>query len=401
MSRTAAERSPLYQTYHRAEIAPERGEGAWIITADGARYLDFMGGVAVNVLGHAHPHLVEALSAQAQKLWHVSNLFQIPGQAELGKRLVAATFADKVFFTNSGAEAVECAIKTARRYHAEAGAPERYRLITFEGAFHGRTLATIAAGGQDKYLEGFGPKVEGFDQVPFADHEAVKAAIGPETAGILIEPVQGEGGIRAVPNQCLRGLRELCDAHGLLLVLDEIQCGMGRTGKLFAHEWAGIEPDIMAIAKGIGGGFPLGACLATEAAAAAMTIGSHGSTFGGNPLAMAVGNAVLDIVLAEGFLDHVAETGLHLKQKLAAIADSHPGAIEDVRGSGLMLGLKCRVPNGDVIAAARQEGLLLVAAGENVVRLLPPLIIGEEEIAEAVNRLDRALTTLTRSDAAE
>ena len=401
MCRTAAERSPLYQTYPRAEIAPERGEGAWIITADGARYLDFMGGVAVNVLGHAHPHLVAALSAQAQKLWHVSNLFQIPGQTELGERLVAATFADKVFFTNSGAEAVECAIKTARRYHAEAGAPERYRLITFEGAFHGRTLATIAAGGQDKYLEGFGPKVEGFDQVPFADHEAVRAAIGPETAGILIEPVQGEGGIRAVPNQCLRGLRELCDAHGLLLVLDEIQCGMGRTGKLFAHEWAGIEPDIMAIAKGIGGGFPLGACLATEAAAAAMTIGSHGSTFGGNPLAMAVGNAVLDIVLADGFLDHVAETGLRLKQKLAAIADSHPGAIEDVRGSGLMLGLKCRVPNGDVIAAARKEGLLLVAAGENVVRLLPPLIIGEEEIAEAVNRLDRALTTLTRSDAAE
>ena len=401
MPRTAAERSPLYQTYIRAEIAPERGEGAWIIATDGARYLDFMGGIAVNVLGHAHPHLVEALTAQAQKLWHVSNLFQIPGQAELGERLVAATFADKVFFTNSGAEAMECAIKTARRYHALAGAPERYRLITFEGAFHGRTLATIAAGGQEKYLEGFGPRVEGFDQVPFADHEAVKAAIGPQTAGILIEPVQGEGGIRTVPNQCLRGLRELCDEHGLLLVLDEIQSGIGRTGKLFAHEWAGIEPDIMAIAKGIGGGFPLGACLASEAAAAGMTVGSHGSTFGGNPLAMAVGNAVLDIVLAEGFLDHVAQTGLHLKQKLAAIADAHPGAIEDVRGVGLMLGLKCRVPNGDVITAARAEGLLLVAAGDNVARLLPPLIIGDEEIAEAATRLDRALTKLTRSDAAE
>ena len=399
--RTAAEHSPLYQTYLRAEIAPERGEGAWIIATDGSRYLDFMGGIAVNVLGHAHPHLVEALTAQAQKLWHVSNLFQIPGQAELGERLVAATFADKVFFTNSGAEAVECAIKTARHYHAKAGAPERYRLITFEGAFHGRTLATIAAGGQDKYLEGFGPKVEGFDQVPFADHEAVTAAIGPQTAGILIEPVQGEGGIRAVPNQCLQGLRELCDEHGLLLVLDEIQCGIGRTGKLFAHEWAGITPDIMAIAKGIGGGFPLGACLATKAAAASMTVGSHGSTFGGNPLAMAVGNAVLDIVLAEDFLDHVAQTGLRLKQKLAAIADAHRDTIEDVRGLGLMLGLKCRVPNGDVIAAARAQGLLLVAAGDNVVRLLPPLIIGDEEIAEAANRLDRALTTLTRSDAAE
>ncbi len=397
----AAERSPLYQTYPRVEIAPERGEGAWIIAADGTRYLDFTGGIAVNALGHAHPHLVAALTAQAEKLWHVSNLFQIPGQANLAERLVATTFADKVFFTNSGAEAMECAIKTARRYHALAGAPERFRLITFEGAFHGRTLATLAAGGQEKYLEGFGPRVEGFDQVPFADHQAVKAAIGPQTAGILIEPIQGDGGIHAVPDQCLRGLRELCDEHGLLLVLDEIQCGIGRTGKLFAHEWAGIEPDIMATAKGIGGGFPLGACLASEAAAAGMTLGSHGSTFGGNPLAMAVGNAVLDIVLADGFLGHVAETGLRLKQKLAAIADAQPDTIEDVRGLGLMLGLKCRVPNGDVVAAARAEGLLLVAAGDNVVRLLPPLIIGDDEIAEAMTRLDRALTTLTRSNAAQ
>ena len=398
---TAAERSPLYPTYPRVEIAPERGEGAWIIATDGTRYLDFTGGIAVNVLGHAHPHLVAALTAQAQKLWHVSNLFQIPGQTELAGRLVAATFADKVFFTNSGAEAMECAIKTARRHHALAGAPERFRLITFEGAFHGRTLATLAAGGQEKYLEGFGPRVEGFDQVPFADHDAVKAAIGPQTAGILIEPVQGEGGIRVVPNACLQGLRELCDEHGILLVLDEIQSGMGRTGKLFAHQWAGIEPDIMAIAKGIGGGFPLGACLASEAAAAGMTLGSHGTTFGGNPLAMAVGNGVLDIVLADGFLTHVAETGLRLKQKLAAIADAHPGVIEAVRGLGLMLGLQCRVPNGDVVAAARAAGLLLVAAGDNVVRLLPPLIIGDEEIAEAMTRLDRALTTLTRSNAAQ
>ena len=393
--------SPLFSTYARADLAFERGEGAWLSTAAGARYLDFMGGIAVNVLGHAHPHLVAALTAQAEKLWHVSNIFEIPGQAELGRRLVAATFADRVFFTNSGAEAIEASIKTARRYHYVNGAPERFRIITFEGAFHGRTLATIAAGGQAKYLEGFGPKVEGFDQVPFGDRKALEAAIVPETAAILMEPIQGEGGIRPVPPEDMRYLRNLCDERGLLLVMDEIQTGMGRTGRLFAHEWAGVTPDIMAIAKGIGGGFPLGACLATREAAAGMTAGTHGTTFGGNPLAMAVGNAVLDVVLADGFLEHVRRTGLNLKQKLAALVDAYPEAVEAIRGEGLMLGLKCRLPNTDVAAAARSEGLLLVPAGDNVVRLLPPLIIGEVEVEEAMQRLDAALDKLTQRAAAE
>ena len=393
--------SPLFSTYARADLAFERGEGAWLTTADGARYLDFMGGIAVNVLGHAHPHLVAALKAQAEKLWHVSNLFDIPGQRELGARLVAATFADRVFFTNSGAEAIEAAIKTARRYHFSQGAPERFRIITFEGAFHGRTLAAIAAGGQSKYLEGFGPKVEGFDQVPFGDRKALEAAILPETAAVLIEPIQGEGGIRPVPPEELRALRALCDERGMLLILDEIQTGMGRTGRLFAHEWAGVTPDLMAIAKGIGGGFPLGACLATREAAAGMTAGTHGTTFGGNPLAMAVGNAVLDVVLADGFLDHVRQTGLKLKQKLAALVDSHPDLVETIRGEGLMLGLKCRVPNAEIAAAARAEGLLVVPAGDNVVRLLPPLIVGEVEVEEAVRRLDSALSAMTSRAAAE
>lgn len=393
--------SPLFATYARAELAFERGEGAWLSTAEGARYLDFMGGIAVNVLGHAHPHLVAALKAQAEKLWHVSNIFEIPGQVELGRRLVAATFADHVFFANSGAEAIEASIKTARRYHYVNGAPERYRIITFEGAFHGRTLATIAAGGQAKYLEGFGPKVEGFDQVPFGDRKALEAAIVPETAAVLMEPIQGEGGIRPVPPEDMRYLRNLCDERGLLLVMDEIQTGMGRTGRLFAHEWAGITPDIMAIAKGLGGGFPLGACLATREAAAGMTAGTHGTTFGGNPLAMAVGNAVLDIVLADGFLEGVCRTGLALKQKLASVVDAHPDLLEGIRGEGLMLGLKCRVPNADVAGAARAEGLLLVPAGDNVVRLLPPLIIGEAEVDEATQRLDAALEKLTRRAAAE
>jgi acetylornithine/N-succinyldiaminopimelate aminotransferase len=341
------------------------------------------------------------LKTQAEKLWHVSNIFEIPGQRELGARLVAATFADRVFFTNSGAEAIEASIKTARRYHFMKGAPERFRIITFEGAFHGRTLATIAAGGQAKYLEGFGPKVEGFDQVPFGDRKALESAIIPETAAILIEPIQGEGGVRPVPHAELRYLRELCDARGLLLILDEIQTGMGRTGRLFAHEWAGIAPDIMAIAKGIGGGFPLGACLATREAAAGMTAGTHGTTFGGNPLAMAVGNAVLDVVLADGFLEQVRQTGLKLKQKLAGLIDAHADTVETIRGEGLMLGIKCRVPNTDVAAAARAEGLLVVPAGDNVVRLLPPLIIGEAEIDEAMHRLDEALTGLARQAAAE
>jgi len=376
--------TPLLPTYARADIAFERGEGPYLYSTTGERFLDFGAGIAVNVLGYTHPHLVAALTVQAGKLWHASNLYRVPGQEQLAERLVAATFADTVFFGNSGAEAVECSIKMARKYHAARGEPQRYRLITVEGAFHGRTLATIAAGGQKKYLEGFGPKVEGFDQVPFGDHEALKRAIGPETAGVLIEPIQGEGGIRPFGWDYLRELRALCDENGLLLVLDEIQCGLGRSGKLFAHEWACITPDIMAIAKGLGGGFPVGACLATERAAAGMTGGTHGSTFGGNPLAMAVGNAVLDIVLAPGFLEHVNRIANYLRQQLAMIADKHRGIIEDVRGEGLMLGLKCKVANTEVVNALRARGLLSVGAGDNVVRLLPPLIIDEAQVREAI-----------------
>ncbi len=382
--------SSLLPTYVRADVVFEKGEGAWLVTERGERYLDFGAGIAVNALGHAHPHLVEALTAQAQKLWHTSNLFRVPDGERLAERLVANTFADRVFFCNSGAEALEGAIKTARKYHAVNGHPERYRLITFEGAFHGRTLATIAAGGQQKYLEGFGPKVEGFDQVPFGDHEALKAAIGPETAGILIEPVQGEGGLRPVPTQCLRGLRDLCDEKGLLLVLDEVQTGIGRTGKLFAHEWAGITPDIMAIAKGIGGGFPLGAFLATEEAAKGMVAGTHGTTFGGNPLAMAVGNAVLDVVLAPGFLEHVEHISLLLKQRLAELKDRHPRIFAEVRGKGLLTGLKLNVPNTDFTAALRGRKMIVIPAGDNVIRLIPPLIITEVEVGEAFERLDLA-----------
>jgi acetylornithine/N-succinyldiaminopimelate aminotransferase len=350
--------------------------------------------VAVTALGHAHPHLVRALSEQASKLWHVSNLHRIPEQERLAERLCAATFADMAFFANSGAEAVECSIKAARRYHFKAGAPQRYRLVTFEGAFHGRTLATIAAGGQAKHLEGFGPPVDGFDQVAAFDIDAVEAAIGEETAGILIEPIMGEGGMREVSWPFLQDLRALADDKGILLVLDEVQTGMGRTGRLFAHQWAGITPDIMAIAKGLGGGFPVGACLTTDAVGSAMTAGSHGSTFGGNPLAMAVGNAVLDVVLEDGFLDHVAKMGLRLKQRLAALKDEHGDLIEDVRGQGLMLGVKCKVPNQKLLEALRAEKMLTVQAGDNVVRLLPPLIVGEAEIDLAGAKLDAACVAL-------
>ena len=384
----------LYPTYARADITFERGEGVWLEASDGTRYLDFAAGIAVNGLGHAHPHLVETLTGQAEKLWHVSNIFRIPDQERLAERLCAASFADRVFFTNSGSEAIEGAIKTARRYHFVTGNPERYRLITFEGAFHGRTLGAIAAGGQAKYLEGFGPRVEGFDQVPFGDIEALKAAIGPETAGVLIEPIQGEGGIRPLPHADLKRIREICDEAGILLVLDEVQCGIGRTGRLFAHEWAGIEPDILAAAKGIGGGFPVGACMATEEAAKGMTLGTHGSTYGGNPLAMAVANAVLDVVLEPGFMERVSRLGLTLKQKLAGLVDSHPEVFETIRGEGLMLGIKCRVAPADVVAAARDRQLLTVGAGDNVLRLLPPMIVTEEEIDEAVARLDAAATDI-------
>ena len=381
-------------TYNRAKVSFERGEGTRVFTPEGEAYLDFGAGVAVTSCGHAHPHLVKALTEQAQKIWHTSNIYQMPGQEKLAKRLIDATFADTVFFTNSGAEALECSIKMARKYHAAKGQPERFRLITFEGAFHGRTLATIAAGGQAKYLEGFGPKVEGFDQVPFGDWDALLAAITLETAGILIEPIQGEGGVRPVPAETLRALRALCDERGLLLLFDEVQCGIGRTGKFFAHEWAGVTPDIMAVAKGIGGGFPLGACLATENAAQGMVAGTHGSTYGGNPLATAVGNAVLDVVLADGFLDSVLQRSLVLKQKLAQLKDEHPTIIEDIRGAGLMMGIKCKTPNTDFQAMALENKLLTIAAGDNVIRLLPPLVVTDADITEAVSKLDATCRAL-------
>jgi len=385
--------TPVLPTYARTDIAFVRGEGASLYAEDDTRYLDFGGGIAVNALGHAHPHLVKTLTEQAGKLWHTSNLYRIPDQERLAKRLVDATFADTVFFGNSGVEAIEASIKMARRYQYKNGHPERFRTITFEGAFHGRTLAAIAAGGQAKYLEGFGPKTDGFDQVPFGDIKAVEAAIVPETAAILIEPVQGEGGLRPAPPEFLRALCRLCDEHGLMLIFDEVQTGVGRTGKLFAYEWSGVAPDIMAIAKGIGGGFPLGACLATERAASGMTAGSHASTFGGNPLAMAVGNAVLDIVLAPDFLLHVQKVANFARQQLAGLVAAHPKVFEDVRGEGLMLGLKMRVPNTEFVSRLFAHKMLAVGAGDNVVRLLPPLVIGEDEVREALTLLSETAAT--------
>jgi acetylornithine/N-succinyldiaminopimelate aminotransferase len=386
--------SAVLGTYARANVEFERGEGAYLWTVDGERYLDFAAGVAVNVLGHAHPHLVEALTAQARKVWHTSNLYRVTGQERLAKRLCEVTFADRVFFGNSGAEAMEASVKMARKYHSHNGRPERFRIVTFEGGFHGRTLAMIAAGNQAKHLAGFGPKVDGFDQVPLGDIAATRNAITEETAGILIEPVQGEGGIREAGWPFLRQLRELADEHGILLLLDEVQTGMGRTGKLFAYQWSGIEPDIMGIAKGLGGGFPIGACLATEEAAAGMTPGSHGSTFGGNPLAAAAGNAALDVVLEPDFLPHVQKMGLLFKQRLAEIVDRHANVFAEVRGEGLMLGLVCKIPNTDVSGTLFAEKLLTVTAGDNVVRLLPPLIVTETEIKEACAKIDSALARL-------
>jgi acetylornithine/N-succinyldiaminopimelate aminotransferase len=383
-------------TYARQNIVFEKGEGAWLVATTGERYLDFASGVAVNALGHAHPRLIAALTEQAGKLWHCSNLYRVAGQERLAERLCEATFADKVFFTNSGAEACEGAIKLARRYHFANGHPERWRIVTFKGAFHGRTLATIAAAGNEKYLEGFGEPAPGFDLVPFGDLEAAEKAVGPQTAGIMVEPVQGEGGVRVGTNAFLKGLGKLCDDHGLLLILDEVQCGMGRSGKLFAHEWAGITPDVMAVAKGIGGGFPVGCFLATEEAAKGMVPGTHGSTFGGNPLAMAVGNAILDAVLEPGFLDQVRDAGLRLKQELARIKDENPDVVEEVRSSGLLAGIKVKPPMGEVVAACSAEKLLTVGAGENVVRLLPPLNVTEAEISEAVQRLSSALKRVAK-----
>jgi acetylornithine/N-succinyldiaminopimelate aminotransferase len=381
-------------TYNRASQAFVRGEGCRVFTEEGEAYLDFGAGVAVTSCGHAHPHLVKALTEQAQKIWHTSNLYRMPGQEKLSQQLIDTTFADTVFFCNSGAEALECTIKMARKFHFANSQPERSTIITFEGAFHGRTLATIAAGGQEKYLEGFEPRMTGFKQIPFGDHAALEAAITPDVGAILIEPVQGEGGIRPLPPQCLKGLRDLCDQHGMLLLLDEVQCGVGRTGKLFAYEWAGIAPDIMAVAKGIGGGFPLGACLATERAAKGMVAGTHGSTFGGNPLATAVGSAVMDVVTAEGFLDNVQKQALLLKQKLAALKDMYPTVIEDIRGQGLMMGIKCKVPNTALVSAVLSEKMLVIGAGDNVVRLLPPLVVTEKDINEAVSKLEKACKSL-------
>ena len=387
-----ADADALFPTYARAPMTFVRGEGAWLWDADGRRYLDMAAGIAVSALGHGHPHLVDALKGAADGIWHLSNLYEIPDQTRLATRLCEATFADRVFLTNSGAEALEACFKAARRWHYNAGRPERTGILTFEGAFHGRTLATIAAGGQAKYLEGFGEKAPGFTQLPFGDHEALKAAAAREdVAAILIEPVQGEGGVRAVPHQCLRGLRDLCDEHGILLILDEVQTGIGRTGRLFAHEWAGVTPDLLASAKGLGGGFPVGACLATEEVGTALTLGTHGTTFGGNPLAMAVGCAVMETVTADGFLEHVREVSRTFRQGLASIADRYPDVFEDgPRGEGLLIGMKCRGPNADLVAALREERVIAVPAGDNVVRLLPPLILTDAEAREAMERLEAA-----------
>ena len=382
--------APLLPTYARAPLSFVKGEGSWLIEADGRRFLDLGAGIAVNALGHANPELVEVLTDQAQSLWHTSNLYNIPQQQALAEKLVDATFADTVFFTNSGTEACELAVKMARKYFYDKGAPERVEIITFSGSFHGRSSAGIAAAGSEKMTKGFGPLLPGFTHLTFGDHDAIAPAITETTAAILIEPVQGEGGIIPVPDQCLKGLRDLCDEKGILLILDEVQCGVGRTGKLFAHEWAGIEPDIMMVAKGIGGGFPLGAVLATEEAASGMTAGTHGSTYGGNPLGCAVGCAVLEIVSDPAFLDDVNRKAGLLRQKLEGLIAAHPGVFEKVRGSGLMLGLKCKVPCGDVVATGYANEVITVPAADNTIRLLPPLTLTDDEISEAVARLDKA-----------
>jgi acetylornithine/N-succinyldiaminopimelate aminotransferase len=392
---TKSATSHLLPVFARVDLGFERGEGAWLIATNGERYLDFTSGVAVNALGHSHPHLVAALQEQATKLWHMSNLFKSPDGERLASRLCEASFADFVFFANSGAEAMECAIKITRKHHAAKGHPERYRIITFEGAFHGRTLATLAATGSAKYLEGFGPPMDGFDQIALGDLDAVRKAIGPQTAGILIEPLQGEGGLRAAPHAFFKALRQLCDDNGLLLIFDEVQTGMGRTGELFAYKRLGVAPDVMPLAKALGGGFPIGACLATADAAAGMTPGSHGSTFGGNPLAVAAANAVLDVMLKPGFFEHVQKMSLLFKQNLASVVDRHPNVLAEVRGEGLLIGVKAVVPSADLVTALREQHLLTVGAGENVVRLLPPLIVSETEIEEAVQRLDRACAALS------
>lgn len=383
---------PVLPTYNRAPLSFVKGEGSWLIEQDGRRFLDLGGGIAVTALGHAHPALVTALTEQANALWHVSNLYHIPQQETLAAKLVVDTFADTVFFTNSGTETCELAVKMARKYWYDNGQADRVEIITFSGSFHGRSSAGIAAAGSEKMTKGFGPLLPGFVHLEFGDHDALTAAASDKTAAILIEPVQGEGGIRPVPDQCLKGLRDLCDQHGILLIFDEVQCGIGRTGKLFAHEWAGISPDIMMVAKGIGGGFPLGAVLATEDAASGMVAGTHGSTYGGNPLGCAVGLAVMQIVAEPAFLDEVNRKAGLLRQKLEGLVAAHPDVFESVRGSGLMLGILCKATNTDVVSAGYAEKVLTVPAAENVIRLLPALNITDEDIGEAIARLDKAAT---------
>ena len=389
--------SPVLPTYNRADLAFVSGEGSWLLAENGRRYLDLGAGIAVNALGHAHPALVETLTEQAKKLWHVSNLYRIPEQERLAAMLVDKTFADTVFFTNSGTEAAELAIKMARKYWSAKGDADRIEIVAFEGAFHGRSTGAIAAAGSEKMVKGFGPLMPGFVHLPWDDAAALKAAVTDRTAAVMVEPVQGEGGIRSLSDQALRDLRALCDATGALLILDEVQCGMGRTGKLFAHEWARITPDIMMVAKGIGGGFPLGAVLATEAAAAGMVAGTHGSTYGGNPLGCAVGAKVVEIVGDEGFLDTVRARGAQFRQGLEGLVANHPTVFEAVRGQGLILGLKCVKPNTEVVKAAYGQDLLTVPAADNVIRLLPALNIPEADIGEALARLDRAATALEQA----
>jgi len=386
--------SAVLPTYSRASLAFIRGAGSWLEAEDGSRYLDLGAGIAVNALGHAHPDLVRALADQSARLWHVSNLYRIPEQEHLADMLAERTFAETVFFTNSGTEAAELAIKMARKHHSDAGHPERVEIITIEGAFHGRSTGAIAAAGSEKMIKGFGPLMPGFRQIAWGDHDGLRAAITDQTCAVMLEPLQGEGGIRSVPDQCLKGLRDLCDATGTLLILDEVQCGMGRTGKLFAHEWSGIIPDIMMVAKGIGGGFPLGAVLATRHAASGMVLGTHGSTYGGNPLACAVGAAVLGIIGEDAFLADVSRKGARFRQGLEGLVAAHPAVFEAVRGQGLMLGLKCRKPNADIVKAAYAQHLLTVPAADNVIRLLPALNIPDDDIAEALARLDRAASSL-------
>ncbi len=399
--------SALFPTYNRADVAFVRGEGSYLYAEDGKRYLDLGAGIAVNAFGHANPRLVAALTAQAQKLWHVSNLYRVPGQESLSRKLTDSTFADAVFFTNSGTEAVELALKTARRYQFVSGHPERFHIVSFTGAFHGRSYGAVNATGNEKYLEGFGPRMEGFDHVPVDDLDALNKVIGPHTAALIIEPLQGEGGVHVVKPEFLRALRKICDEKGLVLIFDEIQTGVGRTGKFFAHEWIGVTPDIMTVAKGIGGGFPLGAVLATAEAAKGMTPGTHGTTYGGNPLAMAVGNEAIDMVLSPGFLEHVNKVANYMHQQLGALVAGHPAIFEGVRGQGLMIGLKMKVSNNDFIKQARANGLIVLPAGDNVVRLLPALTITEDEVREGIELMDKtasqmeAVSTSAKQEAAQ